>query len=259
MPRPKSLWSKVVRPMEFRFEGWEDVLGNKRCFHVVGFNELMRQLGLHIRPNFVGAKAKIPTERLAAAAVDLVPDKWKEEFGEGDKRRFAEWTTFGVEQVLSCNSGQPVLLQKAMIALIFAEKVVEHISKLPGRNQVGTIDVYAFLSIEPAVYWVSGFDETFYKNVLNGKVENISRREGLLNDLLKATSQTDPNVFDEITRDRCTCLHSTATGIIKELRRRKTPGIGSKVGCQVFATHDKGPAAKCERVTVKRPIPSTHE
>src|SRR5262245_23694641 len=80
MPRPSSLWAQVNMPLDFRFRGWEDVIGNKCCFHLVGFKELALALGFDRLMDLQHGQGKIPTKDLVDAVPRAVPAKWRDEF-----------------------------------------------------------------------------------------------------------------------------------------------------------------------------------
>src|SRR5689334_14280653 len=122
MPPPKDLWrifiEEKARP-GFPFDGWQNVLGNKRCFHLPGFTEVCEQLGFNNRADFEGPHAKIDIGRLLERARRDVPPEWKKEFGTGNETQQHHWDEFVTAQVMMCYKRQPMLLQKAAMSLIF--------------------------------------------------------------------------------------------------------------------------------------------
>ncbi|MEA2895130.1 MAG: hypothetical protein QOJ84_745 [Bradyrhizobium sp.] len=227
MPPPKDLW-QAFRGDDFRFRSWEDAVGNERCFHLSGFTDILQLLGLDIRRHFEGTKAKIPTAKLAREAVRRVEQEypqWREAFGKDDERQQNEWKQFGAEQVMNCYRRRPMLLQKAVMSLVFLDLAVKCISEK--RQKAGkpaiSVDVFDLLKIDAAVYFVKGFDKSFFNRYLNtastgGKVKESIRNETIRR-LKDATGQENTVVFDEITRDGATCLYDTAAGVIKAFRQ----------------------------------------
>jgi hypothetical protein len=265
MPPPKDLWRTFVEKSDrpgFPFNGWENVLGDKRCFHLPGFTEVCEQLGLNNRRDFEGRKPKIPLKKLIKLTLEALPPEWLDAFGNGNDRQEQEWRDIGLAQLMICYKRQPMLLQKAALSLIFLEQVVIYIED--ERRKAGELpilkagfDVYTEIRIHPAVYFVDGFDKKFHKQHLHsdstfGSVRDGSRFEALRR-LKKETGQEKGVVFEEIALGNRTCLYKTAKGIIAALGHEQF--IGSKPKCGGVTTRSNGTPSKSEIAEFKGKIP----
>jgi hypothetical protein len=263
MPPPQDFLRTFVaadkRP-GFPFRGWQNVVGDKRCFHLPGFTEVCEQLGIDNRAGFFGPESTIPMAALLKRARDRVPPEWKAALGKGNKRRGKEWDELGEQQITSCYKREPLLLQKALMTLIFLEELVVYVEG-EWRKEHGVamlvpgFDVYTEIRIDPAVFYVKGFDPKYYTQYLHsrstqGKVLDSARNEALRR--LKEAGQEAP-VFDDITANNRTCLYTTAIGVIQALKHENF--IGDQAECKVVTAREKRTSSKLERAQFRGKIP----
>lgn len=234
-------------PLDFRFNGWEDVIGNKCCFHLVGFKELSLVLGFQRLMDFHQGQGKIRTTDHVAAVAGAVPARWRDEFKLGGATKGNDWREFSIAQIARAYRQWPMMLSKAMMTLIFLELAVEELSqrrRQDGKSPIN-VDVFQTVKIDPAVYWVDGFDKDFYKN-------HVSTRADTLRALKDGSGQNRSNVFADIAGRR-TCLHATATAIVSTYR--SNPNIGNEVKSRVDTGRQRRPASKLEVAVFRGQIP----
>jgi hypothetical protein len=263
MPPPKDLWRTFVKEENrpgFPFPGWENVLGNKRCFHIPGFTEACEALGLNNRADFQGPHSKIPLPKLIKRTKEALPSEWIGQFGKGNPRQEKEWRDLTLAQIMMCYKRQPMLLQKAAMSLVFLEQLVVHIEEeqrkagLPRKLALG-YDVYKEILIDPAVYYVRGFDRDFYEQYLHststdGEVKEATRSDTLRR-LKRSTGQEKGAVFDHITRGKRTCLYGTAIGIINAFGHF----TAGEPQCKAATSREFGTPSQSEIALFPRRIP----
>jgi hypothetical protein len=260
MPRPQDILAAFVPEDErpgFPFSGWQDVYGSKRCFHVPGFTEACEQLGVFNRAGFGGSRVKL--SELLKRTRDAVPKAWVQQFGAGNSQREQDWKDFGLPQIMTCFRREPMLLQKAMLSLVFLEQLVVELESQRRAGEKRLLapgyDVYEEIRIAPAIYYVPGFDKNFYDQYLHSERTTGTVKEGTRNEMIRrlkwSTGQDTGVVFDDIAKKKRTCLYATAAGIIEAVG----PYVGKEVLCKGATTRSNGTASKYEVANFPRRIP----
>lgn len=258
MPPPQSFLAAFVPEDErpgFPFDGWQDIYGSKRCFHVPGFPEACEALGVFNRTGFGGSRVNLP--ELLRRTRKAVPPVWIEEFGSGNRQREQDWQDFGLPQIMTCFRREPMLLQKAMLSLVFLEQLVVELEEqqhLAGKKRLLALgyDVYSENRIAPAVFYVRGFDKNFYEQYLHSDARTGTVKEGTRNEMFRRlkqfTGQDTGLVFDDIAKGKRTCLYATAVGIIQAVG----PYVGKEVLCKGATSKSNGTPSKYEIIDPRR-------
>jgi hypothetical protein len=241
--RPNSLWGQINIPLDFRFPGWEDVIGNKCCFHLVGFRDMCMSLGL----NRLVDLRQISPQALLTEVPRAVPERWRREFKLAGNIKGSDWLEFSSSQIQHAFRQRPMLLSKAMMTLLFMEMAMSALEETRiASHRLVEFNVFSLIRIEPAVYWVRGFDQDFY-------FRRVAKNPEVIRTLMSFSGQSRTQLFSDIAQNRRTCTFKTATAIVDTFINN--PEIDEEVSFRVVSARERRAASNYEVPPLFGPLP----
>lgn len=162
-------------------DGWEFTLGRRKSFYLRGATWFRRTV--HPDPTtlsqFADTYAEVMKGKTSWSAVNC------------------DWGRFAFRQanpILSLDNREPALFVRALQTLALCEAAATHKIRANGVDRgYTTADVYGNMLVEPAVFYIIGFDEELW-NEIKERDRNIVTRLG------GATKQPRRFVFDDMAR-----------------------------------------------------------
>jgi hypothetical protein len=215
--------SLVQPPIPLGAGYWPDRLKAQKAFRIRGLSWFQENVQRDLRQ----LKPLIPALFREVQERPL----WRRAFGKIDH--------FSIAQLVKASNHEPLLFEKAALSILLLE--------IAGREKdIPSRDIYEHISINPAVFYVSGFDLSVW-------TELPLRGPRILDRLQQETRQQDNHVFHDLAQGK-TVSFDLATKVARVLQATGLVSGRVEIGFDDSRRRPKG--ASTEEVDPNEPWPN---